>query len=181
MQEIDLPLLIHGESIDPQVDIFDREQRFIDQELTPLLKRFPALRIVLEHISTQQAVNFVQEGPAQLAATITAHHFWYNRNALFTGGIRPHYYCMPILKRRSDQEALFKAASVAILNFSWVPTAPHMLNPVKNRLAAAREFTRLMQPLSCTPDFCRASGAGPAGEICECFWCGILPAANQSQ
>jgi dihydroorotase len=126
LQEIDLPLLIHGESIEPGVDIFDREQRFIHQELTPLLKNFPALRMVLEHISTQAAVDFVRESPAQLAATITAHHLWYNRNALFTGGIRPHYYCMPILKRRSDQEALLSAAiSGNPKFFLGTDSAPH--------------------------------------------------------
>ncbi len=126
LEEMDLPLLIHGESIEPGVDIFDRELRFIHQELTPLLKHFPALRIVLEHISTQAAVDFVRESPAQLAATITAHHLWYNRNALFTGGIRPHYYCMPILKRRSDQEALLNAAiSGNPKFFLGTDSAPH--------------------------------------------------------
>ncbi len=126
LQEIDLPLLIHGESIDPSVDIFDREARFIEQELVPLLQHFPALRVVLEHISTATAVDFVRESTAPLAATITAHHLWYNRNALFTGGIRPHYYCMPILKHRTDQEALLQAAlSGNSKFFLGTDSAPH--------------------------------------------------------
>lgn len=126
MQELDLPLLIHGESIDPQVDIFDREQQFIDRQLAPMLKQFPKLRMVMEHISTKKAVDFVQEGPPQLAATITPHHLWYNRNALFVGGIRPHFYCMPILKRRTDQEALLAAAlSGNPKFFLGTDSAPH--------------------------------------------------------
>jgi dihydroorotase len=126
LQEMNLPLLIHGESIDPSVDIFDREQRFIDQELAPLLAQFPELRVVLEHISTRHAVDFVSEGSERLAATITPHHLWFHRNALFTGGIRPHYYCMPILKRRSDQESLLKAATGGSPKFFLgTDSAPH--------------------------------------------------------
>lgn len=126
MEEIDLPLLIHGESIAPDVDIFDREQHFIEHDLVPLLKHFPRLRMVLEHISTRFAVDFVRQGPAQLAATITAHHLWFNRNALFTGGIRPHYFCMPILKRNTDQDALIAAAiSGNAKFFLGTDSAPH--------------------------------------------------------
>lgn len=126
MQEIDLPLLIHGEAIDPKVDIFDREQYFIEQDLIPLLQHFPKLRVVLEHISTRTAVDFVRAGSPQLAATITAHHLWFNRNALFAGGIRPHYFCMPILKRNTDQQALISAATSGNAKFFLgTDSAPH--------------------------------------------------------
>jgi len=126
LEEIDLPLLIHGESINPQIDIFDRETHFIEDELIPLLKHFPALRVVLEHISTQEAVDFVREQPSKLAATITAHHLWANRNDLFQGGVRPHYFCMPILKRRKHQEALIKAATSGNEKFFLgTDSAPH--------------------------------------------------------
>ncbi len=126
MQELDLPLLIHGESIDPAVDIFERENHFVDQELVALIKNFPNLRIVLEHISTKNAVDFVRAGPETLAATITAHHLWYNRNALFTGGLHPHYYCMPILKTKVDQQALIEAAiSGHSKFFLGTDSAPH--------------------------------------------------------
>ena len=126
MQEVDLPLLIHGESINPEVDIFDREERFIEDELIPLLKNFPQLRIVLEHISTATAVQFILDAPPQIAATITPHHLWYNRNFIFKGGLRPHYYCLPILKRRTDQEALLKAATSGHSKFFLgTDSAPH--------------------------------------------------------
>lgn len=126
MQEIDLPLLIHGESIDPHADIFDREKQFIEEDLQEIIQHFPQLRVVLEHISTKAAVEFVQEGPANLAATITAHHLWFNRNTMLSGGIRPHYYCMPILKRQSDQTALIKAATGGNSKFFLgTDSAPH--------------------------------------------------------
>lgn len=104
-----MPLLIHGEVTDTDVDVYDREDVFIERELKPLLDHYPRLRIVLEHITTRAAVDLVQNGPATLAATITAHHLLLNRNALFTGGIRPHYYCLPILKRESHRQALLSA------------------------------------------------------------------------
>lgn len=126
MQEIDLPLLIHGESIDTQVDIFDREEQFIDEDLQGIIKHFPGLRVVLEHISTKAAVDFVLESSANLAATITPHHLWFNRNTLLSGCIRPHYYCMPILKRQSDQIALIKAATSGNSKFFLgTDSAPH--------------------------------------------------------
>jgi len=142
LQEIDLPLLIHGESIDPQVDIFDREQRFIEQELAPLLQRFPRLRVVIEHISTRVAVDFVKASSASLAATITAHHLWFNRNALFSGGIRPHNYCLPILKRRSDQEALIKAATSGHAQFFLgSDSAPHPQSQKESACGCAGIYT----------------------------------------
>lgn len=126
MQECDIPLLIHGESINPEIDIFDREKAFIDSEMHTLLKQFPALRMVLEHISTNEAVQFIQEAPPQLAATITAHHLWLNRNDLLIGGLKPHHYCLPILKSSTDQMALIKAVTSGHPKFFLgTDSAPH--------------------------------------------------------
>ena len=110
MQAHGLPLLVHGEVTDPEVDVFDREAAFIERVLIPVVRDFPALKIVLEHITTQDAADYVREAPATVAATITAHHLLYNRNAIFQGGIRPHYYCLPILKRERHRQALIQAA-----------------------------------------------------------------------
>lgn len=126
MQAHDLPLLIHGEVTDPEVDIFDREAVFIEQVLMPLIRDFPALRIVLEHITTQDAADFVRDAPTTVAATITAHHLLYSRNAIFQGGIRPHYYCLPILKRVRHRQALIQAAiSGNPKFFLGTDSAPH--------------------------------------------------------
>lgn len=126
MERVDLPLLIHGESIDPQVDVFDRERVFIEKSLIPLIEKFPKLRIVLEHISTREAVEFVTSGGDRLAATITPHHLLYDRNIIFKGGLRPHYYCLPILKRREDLDALRKAATSGLNKFFLgTDSAPH--------------------------------------------------------
>ena len=110
MEECDLPLLVHGEVTFPNVDIFDREKIFIDRVMVPMLQKFPKLRVVFEHITTKEAVRFVTATPPRVAATITAHHLLLNRNALFAGGIRPHHYCAPILKREEDRQALIQAA-----------------------------------------------------------------------
>lgn len=126
MQARGLPLLIHGEVTTPHVDVFDREAAFIDQVLTPLAWDFPELKIVLEHITTEDAVDYVREAPATIAATITAHHLLYNRNALFQDGIRPHYYCLPILKRERHRQALIQAAiSGNPKYFLGTDSAPH--------------------------------------------------------
>ena len=106
MQDIDMPLLIHGEVVDANIDIFDREQRFIDSVLAPIVDTFPKLRVVLEHITTRDAVQFIQQAPATVGATITIHHLLLNRNDMLVGGIRPHYYCLPILKAQQHQYAL---------------------------------------------------------------------------
>lgn len=125
MQAEDLSLLVHGESIDPEVDVFDREAVFLD-ELYQLIHHFPQLRIVLEHITTAQAVEFVRSAPKTVAATITAHHLLLNRNDLFQGGLRPHYYCLPVLKRRHDQSALIEAATSGNPKFFLgTDSAPH--------------------------------------------------------
>ena len=111
MQECGLPLLVHGEVVEKEVDVFDRERLFIERVLGPLLDQLPGLRVVLEHLSTSEAVEFVLAGPDTLAATITAHHLLLSRNALFSGGLRPHYYCLPVLKREHHRQALISAAT----------------------------------------------------------------------
>jgi dihydroorotase len=126
MEEVGMPLLIHGEVTDPQVDVFDREQVFIDQVLAPLVQRHPQLKVVLEHITTQQAVAFVQSAPPQIGATITAHHLLYNRSHMFSGGIRPHLYCLPVLKREMHRNALIAAATSGNPKFFLgTDSAPH--------------------------------------------------------
>ena len=111
MQGAGMPLLMHGEVTDPEVDVFDRETVFLERTLAPLVKRFPKLKIVLEHITTHEAAAFVERAPENVAATITAHHLLLNRNALFSGGLRPHHYCLPVLKREPHRRALVKAAT----------------------------------------------------------------------
>ena len=134
MEECDLPLLVHGESIDPKADVFDRETLFITEKLIPIIQHFPKLRVILEHISTRAAVEFVEEASKQVAATITPHHLLLNRNHLLDDGIRPHYYCKPILKRQEDQAALIKAAiSGNPKFFLGTDSAPHS---IKNKEAA---------------------------------------------
>ena len=126
MEEVDLPLLIHGEVTSSDIDIFDREKVFIDRHLAPITQRFPALRVVLEHITTADAVQFVSESTDTVAATITVHHLLFNRNDMLVGGIRPHYYCLPILKRNSHQQALQAAAiSGNPKFFLGTDSAPH--------------------------------------------------------
>lgn len=126
MQRHELPLLLHGEVTDPAIDIFDRERVFIERHLMPLRARFPALRMVLEHITTRDAAEYVAAAPANLAATITAHHLLLNRNALFAGGLNPHHYCLPILKREAHRAALVKAATSGDPRFFLgTDSAPH--------------------------------------------------------
>ena len=126
MQKAGMPLLVHGEVTDPAVDIFDREAVFIDSQLRPLRHDFPELKIVLEHITTREAAQYVTQACDFTAATITAHHLLYNRNALFTGGIRPHYYCLPVLKRELHRQALLQAAvSGSARFFLGTDSAPH--------------------------------------------------------
>ena len=126
MEKLGVPLLVHGEVTDPAVDVFDREAVFIDTVLAPLLRDFPALKVVLEHITTQNGVDFVRDAATQVAATITAHHLLLNRNALFAGGIRPHHYCLPVLKRETHRRALLNAAiSGNPKFFLGTDSAPH--------------------------------------------------------
>jgi dihydroorotase len=126
MQRCGMPLLVHGEVTDNSVDVFDREAVFIERVMTPLLRDLPQLRVVFEHITTQQAVQFVMSTPDHIAATITAHHLLYNRNAMFSGGMRPHYYCLPVLKRELHRVALGKAATSGNPKFFLgTDSAPH--------------------------------------------------------
>ena len=126
MEALDLPLLMHGEVTDPSVDIFDREPVFIEQHLRPVVAQFPNLRIVLEHITTQEAVRFVEESSSKVAATITAHHLLMNRNHLFMGGMLPHHYCLPVLKRELHRQALLAAATSGNPKFFLgTDSAPH--------------------------------------------------------
>ena len=126
MQDHDLPLLVHGEVTGADVDVFDREAVFIETLLKPLLQRFPKLRVVLEHITTRQAAEFIAAAPANVAATITPHHLLMNRNALFTGGLRPHHYCLPVLKREEHRRALVAAATGGSPKFFLgTDSAPH--------------------------------------------------------
>jgi dihydroorotase len=126
MQKAGMPLLVHGEVTSPDIDLFDREAVFIDQQLIPLRRDFPELKIVFEHITTQEAAQYVADSDAYTAATITAHHLLYNRNAIFTGGIRPHYYCLPVLKRETHRQALVQAATSGSAKFFLgTDSAPH--------------------------------------------------------
>jgi dihydroorotase len=138
MEESDLPLLVHGEVTDRSVDIFDREAVFIDRALTQVTQRFPALRVVFEHITTQQAVDFVKSQPATVAATITPQHLLLDRNALFDGGIRPHHYCLPVLKRAQHRDALIEAATSGSPKFFLgTDSAPHAQHTKENACGCA--------------------------------------------
>jgi dihydroorotase len=124
MAQIGLPLLVHGEVTDPEVDIFDREAVFIDRVLDPIRRDIPGLRVVMEHITTREGVDYVREGGPDIAATITTHHLVINRNHILVGGIRPHYYCLPVAKREAHRLALRAAAtSRATRPTSSAPTA----------------------------------------------------------
>jgi len=142
MEELGLPLLLHGEVTDPAVDIFDREAVFIETVLIPLLQRYPKLRVVLEHITTQQAVEFIQATQDNVAATITAHHLLMNRNAMFQGGIRPHHYCLPVLKRELHRQALIKAATSGNPKFFLgTDSAPHAKSAKESACGCAGMYT----------------------------------------
>ena len=126
MQRAGLLLLVHGEVTDPEIDLFDREAVFIDRVLSPLRRDLPELKIVFEHITTKEAAQYVRDAEAHTAATITAHHLLYNRNAIFQGGIRPHYYCLPVLKREQHRQALAQAATSGSAKFFLgTDSAPH--------------------------------------------------------
>lgn len=142
MEKMDMPLLVHGEVTDPGIDVFDREKVFIDRILAPLVQRFPGLRIVFEHVTTRDAVQFVRQAPRQIAATITAHHLLLNRNAIFQGGIRPHHYCLPVLKREVHRQALLEAATGGESKFFLgTDSAPHSQTAKENACGCAGMFT----------------------------------------
>jgi dihydroorotase len=142
MQEFGVPLLVHGESTDPAIDVFDREQVFLEEVLGPLLERFPRLKVVLEHITTREAAQYVEVTGPNVAATITAHHLLLNRNALFLGGIRPHHYCLPVLKREVHREALVEAATSGNPKFFLgTDSAPHARNTKEAACGCAGIYT----------------------------------------
>lgn len=142
MEKMDLPLLLHGEVTDPDIDIFDREAVFIERHLLPLTRNFPGLRMVLEHITTRTATQFVADTGKQIAATITAHHLLLNRNALFVGGVRPHHYCLPILKRETHRQALIQAATSGNPKyFLGTDSAPHPRQDKESACGCAGIYT----------------------------------------
>jgi len=142
MAETGLPLLVHGEVVDPDVDVFDREERFIERVLAPLVERMPRLKIVLEHITTRAGAQFVRQARPGVAATITPQHLLLNRNALLAGGIRPHHYCLPVLKREQDRMALLEAAiSGSPKFFLGTDSAPHERSAKESSHGCAGIFT----------------------------------------
>ncbi|WP_090318997.1 dihydroorotase [Nitrosomonas oligotropha] len=142
MEQNNLPLLVHGEVTDADVDVFDREKVFIDRILAPLIQRFPDLRIVFEHVTTRDAVQFVAAASRHIAATITAHHLLLNRNAIFQGGIRPHHYCLPVLKREIHRKVLLEAATSGNPKFFLgTDSAPHSQMNKENVCGCAGIFT----------------------------------------
>lgn len=144
MEALGLPLLVHGEVTDADIDIFDREAVFIDRILIPLRARYPKLKVVLEHITTRHAAEYVASSEDGIASTITAHHLLYNRNAMLVGGIRPHYFCLPILKRESHREALIAAAASGNPRFFLgTDSAPHAQHTKENACGCAGCYTAL--------------------------------------
>ena len=142
MQREGMLLLVHGEVTSPDIDLFDREAVFIEQQLIPLRRDFPGLKIVMEHITTQEAAQYVGQADALLGATITVHHLLYNRNAIFTGGIRPHYYCLPVLKRETHRLALVKAATSGSPKFFLgTDSAPHAAHLKEHATGCAGCYT----------------------------------------
>ena len=142
MQKLDLPLLVHGEVADSKVDVFDRERVFIERVLTPLARRFPELRIIFEHITTREAVEFVKSAPPNIGATITAHHLLLNRSAIFEDGIRPHHYCLPVLKRETHRLALVEAATGGCSKFFLgTDSAPHAKSVKESACGCAGIYT----------------------------------------
>lgn len=144
MQSLGMPLLVHGEVTDPDVDIFDREAVFIDRVMEPLRRTFPALKVVFEHLTTAEGVDYVRDASGPIAATITAHHLLYNRNAIFVGGVRPHYYCLPVLKRERHRQALLRAAtSDSGRFFLGTDSAPHLRADKESACGCAGCYTAL--------------------------------------
>ena len=142
MAEHGMPLLVHGEVTDPAVDVFDREHVFVDRVLAPLTSRFPQLKVVVEHITTREAADFVRDAPDTVAATITAHHLLLNRNALFAGGVRPHHYCLPVIKREAHRVALVAAAMSGDRKFFLgTDSAPHARHTKETDCGCAGIYT----------------------------------------
>jgi dihydroorotase len=144
MQQVGMPLLVHGEVTDPEIDIFDREAVFIDRVMQPLRHDMPELKVVFEHITTKDAAQYVAEADRHVGATITAHHLLYNRNEIFKGGIRPHYYCLPVLKRETHRQALVAAATSGSPKFFLgTDSAPHPKGMKEHACGCAGCYTAL--------------------------------------
>ena len=142
MEQLGLPLLVHAEVTDPDIDVFDREQVFIERHLQPLTQRFPQLKVVLEHVTTREGVQFVSSAPDTVAATVTAHHLLLNRNAMFKGGLQPHSYCLPVLKRELHREALLAAATSGNSKFFLgTDSAPHSRERKESTCGCAGIYT----------------------------------------
>jgi len=181
MAEIGMPLLIHGETTDTDVDVFDREKVFIERTLIALVQRFPRLKIVVEHITTADAVKFVLGAPNTVAATITAHHLLLNRNDLFRGGIRPHHYCLPVPKREEHRQALVKAAiSGTPKFFLGTDSAPHARHAKETGCGCAGIYTA-HGGSSCTRDLRGGRSARQTGGLCRFLRRRLLRPAAQSR
>ena len=170
-----MPLLVHGEVTDGEIDIFDREAVFIERVLSPTLRDFPALKVVFEHITTKDAADFVQAAADNVAATITPHHLQINRNAMFAGGMRPHMYCLPVAKREVHRQALRKAATSGSPRFFLgTDSAPHEVRTKEFGLRLRGDLLRS----ACAGSLCqRVRGrrrAGPAGRLRLRTWPALL-------
>jgi len=142
LEKLGMPLLVHGEVTDADVDVFDREAVFIDRHLEPLCRRFPTLKVVFEHVTTETGVAFVESAPGNVAATLTAHHLLLNRNAMFAGGLRPHHYCLPVLKRERHRQALVAAATGGNPKFFLgTDSAPHARSAKESACGCAGLYT----------------------------------------
>lgn len=161
MAEIGMPLCIHGEVTDSQIDIFDREAVFIDKVLKPIRKKTPDLRVIMEHVTTQNAVDYVRDNPKNLGATITTHHLIINRNHILAGGIKPHYYCLPVAKRESHRVALVQAAISGDKRFFLgTDSAPHT-DPAKLQACGCAGVFSATNTMSCLAEVFDAAGALP--------------------
>ncbi|WP_419909164.1 dihydroorotase [Hoeflea sp.] len=159
MAEAGVPLCVHGEVTDPEIDIFDREAVFIERVLDPVRQRFPGLRIIMEHITTSDGIDFVENGPEGIGGTITTHHLIINRNAILAGGIRPHYYCLPVAKRESHRLALRRAATSGNERFFLgTDSAPH-LDPAKESACGCAGVFSAINTLSCVAHVFEEEGA----------------------
>lgn len=147
MQKLGMPLLVHGEVTHAEIDIFDREARFIDTVMEPLRQRLPALKVVFEHITTKDAAEYVRDGNELIAATITPQHLMFNRNHMLVGGVRPHLYCLPILKRNIHQQALRELVASGFSARFWA-RIPHLMRVIAKKQAAAVRAALMPQPLS---------------------------------
>lgn len=159
MAEAGVPLLVHGEVTDPAIDIFDREAVFIERVLTPVRQKIPALRVIFEHLTTSEGVAYVQSQPENVAATVTPHHLMINRNALFKGGIRPHYYCLPIAKRESHRRSLVEAVTSGDTRFFFgTDSAPH-LDPAKESACGCAGIFNAPNAMACAAAVFEEAGA----------------------